>query len=122
MFGIRSFNSLLNLIKTNKLYTLVLLLVIAMFGHYYFTFKGTPSYKKIKTKFNSLKNKINIKNKMNINKNQKNNNEDILMLNELPITLEEEIIAKMAPPVFIDEPTKANYEAVLTPNHNASPI
>lgn len=116
MFGIRSFNSLLNLIKTNKLYTLVLLLVIAMFGHYYFTFKGTPSYKKIKTKFNSLKNKI------NINKNQKNNNEDILMLNELPITLEEEIIVKMAPPVFIDEPTKANYEAVLTPNHNASPI
>ena len=55
MFGIRSFNSLLNLIKRNKLYTLVLLLVIAMFGHYYFTFKGTPSYKKIKTKFNSFR-------------------------------------------------------------------
>ena len=121
MFGIRSFNSLLNLIKTNKLYTLVLLMVIAMFGHYFYTFNGTPpSYKKIKTKFNSLKKKMNIKNKMNNNKQKVS--EDILTLNDLPITLEEEVIAKMAPPVFIDEPTKANYEAVLSPNHNASPI
>jgi|LakMenE18May11ns_1017448.scaffolds.fasta_scaffold8667169_1 hypothetical protein len=116
MFGIRSFNSLLNSIKANKLYTLVLLLVIGMFGHYYFTFKGSPSYKKMQTKFNSLKKK------MNINKKQKNTEEDILTSNEFPITLEEEVIAKMAPPVFINESTKANYEAVLSPNHNASPI
>ena len=115
MFGIRSFNSLLNLIKRNKLYTLVLLMVIAMFGHYFYTFNGTPpSYKKIKKKFNSLKKKI--------NNNKQKVSEEILTLNDLPITLEEEVIAKMAPPVFIDEPTKANYEAVLSPNHNASPI
>jgi hypothetical protein len=47
---------------------------------------------------------------------------DFSKYNDFPVTLEEEVVAKMAPLVKHDDPSNIDYKPVLDGLHNAAPI
>ena len=47
---------------------------------------------------------------------------DFSQFNDVPVTLEEEVVAKMAPLVKYDAPANVNYKPVLDGLHDAAPI
>jgi hypothetical protein len=47
---------------------------------------------------------------------------DFTKFNDFPLTLEEEMVEKMAPPVYTKETENLEYKPILENNHNAASI
>lgn len=47
---------------------------------------------------------------------------DFTKFNDFPLTLEEEMVEKMAPPVYTKETENLEYKPILDNNHNAASI
>ena len=53
---------------------------------------------------------------------EKNKSDDLNILNQFPVTLEEEVVKKMAPIVTNPPPTSSNFKPVLEPLYSAAPV
>lgn len=102
----QKFDKLLNFLKKYKIFHISLFsLILLTIGLYL-----VNSYYK-KTTIYAIKNFL---------PSEKIKIEDLDKFNDFPITLEEEIVAKMAPPVIVEESANMQYSPILDDNHNAS--
>ncbi len=102
----QNFDKFLNFLKKYKIFHISLLsLILLTIGLYLVNnyYKKTTIYA-IKNFLPSEKIKIT----------------DFAKYNDFPITLEEEVVAKMAPPVIVEESANMHYAPILDNNHNAS--